>query len=103
MREWGLVRAARAVGLLMASVLCGCEPDAVVGQWTCLKSTGPAGPLINDAGAHQGIAGPVKVPWTTSFEDAFCGYQDAKGWCYSDDGSDYESVSSPVHSGQRAA
>ena len=43
------------------------------------------------------------IPWATGFEDGFCGYNDAKGWCYPDPGAAYTSVLSPAHSGGRAA
>ncbi len=92
----------RATALILASLLAACEPDLVAGKWSCLKSTGPKGP-VNDAGVVQGVTDPLAMPWTTGFEDAFCGFEDAKGWCYNDDGASYTSVMSPVHSGTRAA
>ncbi|HTQ03070.1 MAG TPA: hypothetical protein VMI54_04410 [Polyangiaceae bacterium] len=93
----------RVVGLLVviAGCLAACEPDLVVGKWTCLTSVGAAGP-VDDAGKKQPVTEPLAVPWSTGFEDAFCGYDDAKGWCYGDQGV-YTSVASPVHSGRRAA
>jgi hypothetical protein len=41
----------------------------------------------------------VAVPWTTSFEDGFCGYVEAKGYCYVDGDATYELVDGPAHTG----
>ncbi len=72
-----------------------------MGSWTCTKSRGPAGP-VNDAGVQDPVLDELEVPWKTGFEDAFCGFDDAQGFCYGSPGS-YKSVTSPVHSGKRAA
>ena len=67
-----------------------------------MTSPGPVG--RNDAGMVVPVRDAVATPWTTGFEDAFCGYDDAKGWCYTDDASaTYTTVASPVHSGRHAA
>jgi hypothetical protein len=49
------------------------------------------------------VTEPIALPWTSGFEDAFCGYTEAKGFCYAHAGAAYSSVVSPVHSGKRAA
>lgn len=74
----------------------------VVGSWKCLTSPGPAGPP-DDAGLPTPLTDAVAVPWSSGFEDGFCGYEDAKGFCYAHQGAAYTSVLSPVHSGRRAA
>jgi hypothetical protein len=87
--------------MIIASLSCACEPDLVVGTWTCTTSLGAAGPV--DGGVTYPITDPVEIPWASGFEDGFCGYNDAKGWCYAHTGARYASVLSPVHSGKRAA
>ncbi len=46
---------------------------------------------------------PVAVPWSTGFEDDFCGYAEAGGYCYVDGDAGYEIVAEPAHSGTSAA
>jgi hypothetical protein len=46
---------------------------------------------------------PVGVPWSTGFEDRFCGYIEQAGFCYEDGDASYELVTTPVHSGRYAA
>lgn len=43
------------------------------------------------------------MPWSTDFEDRFCGYTELAGFCYSGAPATYETVTSPVHSGRHAA
>jgi hypothetical protein len=47
--------------------------------------------------------GPLVVPWSTGFEDGFCGYEDGAGFCFADPDSTRRVVTSPVHSGAFAA
>jgi hypothetical protein len=87
---------ARFVWLAFASLLLlGCEPDLVVGTWECRASDG-------DEGARS-TTEPLAVPWSTSFENAFCDYSAPAGYCYAAERASYEIVTSPVHSGERAA
>jgi hypothetical protein len=71
----------------------------VVGDWPCA--------LAPQAGGQGGEAPattlPIAVPWSTSFEDGFCGYSVARGFCYGDEGTSYELAGVPAHSGRRAA
>jgi len=78
----------------------GCEPTLKVGKWDCSSSASNGG-----AGAPNGpdATTPVAIPWTTGFEDGFCGYLNAGGFCYSNDQATYALVTSPVHSGSSAA
>lgn len=46
---------------------------------------------------------PIETPWTNGFEDGFCGYAHARGYCYHADKAEYALVEAPVHSGARAA
>jgi hypothetical protein len=46
---------------------------------------------------------PIEVPWSTGFENRFCDYTELAGFCYVGDPANYEIVTSPVHSGRRAA
>jgi hypothetical protein len=45
----------------------------------------------------------VNVPWSTGFEDGFCGYAPPMGFCFGTGSSSYAIVASPVHSGRYAA
>lgn len=45
----------------------------------------------------------MQPTWTTSFEDGFCGYKQARGFCYSDTDAVYRLVESPTRSGRFAA
>lgn len=85
--------------LLLALAAAGCEPDLVVGTWTC-----PAAPRVpNDAGQLETVTGPVQLPWSTSFEQGLCDYDVAQGYCYTAADASYRIVESPVHTGKRAA
>jgi hypothetical protein len=46
---------------------------------------------------------PLIVPWTTSFENGFCDYAEADGYCYVEAFAGFEVVTSPVRSGSFAA
>jgi hypothetical protein len=89
---------AAALGGLACAVGPGCAPSVLVGDWTCAQASGPA-----DAAASSADGGALDVPWSTSFEDGFCDYASALGYCYAAGGSAYTIVSSPVHSGRYAA
>lgn len=86
--------------LLLATglALLGCEPKLVVGKWSC-----PA--AVDNAGGDGNVSteAPVTVPWATGFENGFCDYTAALGFCYERGGGSYEVVTSPVHSGHSAA
>lgn len=64
-----------------------CAPKVSVGGWQC-----PAADVIGDGGASPvSSTDPVPVPWSTGFEDGFCGYptaddqsSDGPGFCYGD-------------------
>jgi hypothetical protein len=94
-------------GVGLVFLMTSCEPDLDVGDWACVRA--PAEQAGGEAGAaatHEAIT----VPWSTSFEDGFCGYSDVHGYCYADastSGSSadaqYRLTSSPTHSGRLAA
>lgn len=97
-------RAALSLGLFAGVVLgvgSGCESDVVAGDWPCASAP------LDEAGGAGGEAPattvPIGVPWSTSFEDAFCGYSAARGFCYGSTGTAYESSRVKAHSGRRAA
>src|SRR6187551_76969 len=54
-------------------------------------------------GSMQRVTGALALPWSTSFENGFCDYAVASGYCYGDTRASFEIVSSPVHSGNSAA
>jgi len=86
-----------AFSLLMA----GCEPEAVVGSWTCAEAPAPPDAGTTDAGSGDDLV--VTAPWSTGFEDGFCGYASVDGFCYANVSASYGLVSSPVRSGKFAA
>lgn len=82
-------------------MLVGCEPPLEVGAWRCR-----AAPLFVPPDGSPIIAGkdlPVTPGWSTSFEDGFCGYSDATGFCYSDPDATHRVVEFPARTGRRAA
>ena len=85
----------RALLPCMLIALAACEPTLNVGEWTC--SDGPSDASSPDPSE------PVEMPWSTGFEDRFCGYRRAGGFCYSERDASYEVVTSPVRSGRYAA
>jgi hypothetical protein len=86
---------------LFAWATSACEPERVVGTWPCTSSTGPYGQMPD--GSITPYKGAIEVPWSNGFEDGFCGYARARGYCYDAPDAAYELVESPVHSGVRAA
>jgi hypothetical protein len=87
----------RAVAAAAVSAIAwGCEPTVVIGTRVCSDTGGDASVAL-DADASVGL------PWTTGFEDGFCDYVLPMGFCFATGGGSYSLVTSPVHSGQRAA
>jgi hypothetical protein len=82
-------------GLLLAFLSSACEPELVVGTWTC--------PPPNPDQAVASADKVVDVPWTSGFETGFCDYGRAGGFCYADPDASYSSVDAPVHGGRHAA
>lgn len=66
----------------------------MVGKWECLPS---------DVENVQATSEPVAAPWSSGFENSFCDYRAPAGFCYAAERASYEIVTSPVHSGERAA
>jgi len=89
-----------SLAFALAGAPAACAPHLDVGQWKCATSTGK--PEDADAGATP-VTDAIAVPWSTGFEDGFCDYAAARGFCYSNTNATYELVTSPVHSGKRAA
>jgi len=90
------------VGLTLASLLSpwACAPELVVGRWDCVT---PAEGGASAAGDPPPADQAITLPWTTGFEDGFCGFYSAGGFCYVNPAASYEVTSSPVHSGTSAA
>ena len=87
--------------LLAAFLAWGCEPPLEVGSWKCA-----AAPLYIPPDGSPELPGRdtvVDPAWESSFEDGFCGYIEARGFCYSDPDAGYELVESPARSGRKAA
>jgi hypothetical protein len=81
--------------LMVSCLLLACEPNLVVGKWECQAAGG--------TGSMQRVNDPVTVPWSTSFENAFCDYAGVTSYCYAAPRASYDTVTTPVHSGEFAA
>jgi len=84
---------------LLLTVLLGCEPELVIGAWPCAGSA--YGGAAN-ASPPVTPSDPVPLPWSSGFEDGFCGFT-TEGFCYTNPEASYEVVRDPVHSGTFAA
>ncbi len=84
----------RLLVVIVPSLLLACEPTVTVGEWKCS--------LLGLPDAAPPSTAPVAVPWSTGFENGFCDYSAAGGFCYGAPAI-YETVTSPVHSGHHAA
>lgn len=80
---------------LMLAWLSACEAELVAGSWTCAA--------VGVDAAIPDREEPIAPSWSTSFEADFCDYSQAGGFCYGDARATYTTVTSPVHSGLRAA
>jgi hypothetical protein len=67
-------------------------------MWQCAEA---------ELGADDGGVSPgdlsLRAGWHADFEDGFCGYQRAGGYCYAAEGAEYRLVKSPTRSGRFAA
>jgi len=88
----------RAARLATVIACLGCAPELVVGTWKCGGGSSGADAVIPAASTEL-----VELPWETSFEDGFCGYAKAGGFCYANPEASYEVTRSPVRSGRHAA
>jgi hypothetical protein len=89
--------------LALASVYpqLGCQPRLDAGQWACTSA-----PFVTpdpDSGVFGGEAMNVASGWETGFEDGFCGFQRARGFCYTAADGAYRLVESPARGGRFAA
>lgn len=85
----------RVYGCVLALAASGCDPTVIVGARLCAQSS-PDG-VAPDPDAAVGL------PWSTGFEDGFCEYTPPLAFCYQAPFAAYQVVTSPVHSGRRAA
>jgi hypothetical protein len=86
--------------LLAIPFAIACEPKLVAGTWDCPEITSA------DAGADPALdpdRAPVVVPWSSGFEDGFCGFKRVGGFCYQSGDDAFTAVTSPVHSGKKSA
>jgi hypothetical protein len=89
-----LIRSPLALAALLGE-LVACEPKLKAGDVVCPNDTSaPPVPAWTD---------PIAVPWSSGFENQFCDYTQAAGYCYNDAQASFEIVTSPVHSGRYAA
>jgi hypothetical protein len=98
---WPALSAACWFALALLSLGGGCQPQVSVGDWPC----GSAPLVVVDGAGGEAPATtlPIGVPWSTSFEDGFCGYTAARGFCYGDADDSYKFSSEHAHSGRIAA
>lgn len=93
--------------LALLSFLLGCEPNLIVGRWGGDGGeSGASGQASCDAAGGESnlsMTDPVAMPWSTSFENEFCDYVAAGGYCYAAPRASYDTVASPAHSGKTAA
>lgn len=93
---------AHFITLATASVtLVACEPPLDIGAWKCA-----AAPLFIPPDGSPIPAGKdtiVTPDWETSFEDGFCGYSKAHGFCYAARDAEVSIVDTIVRSGRKAA
>ena len=95
-----LVLARIAMGVLWP-LGSACEPPLDVGEWKCT-----AAPLFHPPDGSTEIPGrdtSVEPSWHSGFEDGFCGYARARGFCYSAPDATYRVVDAPARSGRKAA
>lgn len=87
--------------LLLTLFALSCSREVQVGDFTC--------PVLeqNEAGAPSLLPPesptPLPTPWSSGFEDGFCGYYDGSGFCYLKGQASFRRVEAPVHSGRFAA
>jgi len=85
----------------------GTVPDSGGDDSAVFDADASGARVCPDSGGDDGAApdanAPVGVPWTTGFEEGFCEYAAPMGFCFATGGGSYTLVTSPVHSGQRAA
>jgi len=92
-------------------LLGACAPKLNAGEWQCPSDGGVADGSVADGGitdggvSDGGVVGPrdpVRIPWSTGFEDGFCDYMKVAGNCYGNQA--YTLVTDPPpHSGRLAA
>lgn len=102
------------IGTLFAVILqlLSCEPKLVSGTWSCPAETqsdastvGGARPAASSASTtgSEAPAAAFRFTWSTSFENDFCDYGDAGGFCFCPGNATRRIVTEPVHSGMYAA
>jgi len=89
-----------SLSLLLLAALPACQPTLNAGDLVC--------PTDPDAGPAPTNTDPIKVGWSTGFENQFCDYTQTAGFCYSDPldpQATFKIATEPhyVHSGRYAA
>jgi hypothetical protein len=92
-------------GVALTLLTSSCEPELDLGDWNCARASFDQ--ASGEAGAPASSLS-ITVPWSTSFEDGFCGYSDQRGFCYADAdaagaNASYKVTSVQAHSGKLAA
>jgi hypothetical protein len=99
MQHVGVRRTTLLGSAVFAAALSACEPDLVVGTRLCFADT--ASPPVNDDAEPSDTT--LRVPWSTGFENGFCGYRDAGGYCKVNSDATHAVVETPVRGGRLAA
>ncbi len=100
-RPKATTRGLRGLVAMVSAICAACEPGLDVGEWKCT-----AAPLFVPPDGSLELPGRetiVNPEWQTGFEDGFCGYAKARGFCYSDPDASYRIVDAPARSGRKAA
>jgi len=87
--------------LVVGWLASACEPELQVGA----RPIGEPECGVS-SGGNAGLPSADKiiaVPWSTGFEEGWCDYARAGGFCYGDPDASYETVEVPVRAGRRAA
>jgi hypothetical protein len=90
--------------LVVASLAYACSPELVIGA---VDADTEACPLPNgEGGAPSSEEKVVEIGWETGFENGFCDYRQALGFCYSSVAppeASYSIVDTPVRTGKSSA
>ena len=88
---------------MVAGASSACEPELVVGKRLVAVEQPACSLDAGVAGAPAAEDKIVEVPWSTGYENDFCDYPQAGGFCTGDPGGRSEIVEDPVRSGAHAA
>lgn len=86
--------------LALCFVACE-EPPLHAGAWRC--GSAELEQAADGSVISPGKDSPLVPDWSTSFEDGFCGYLEARGFCYAAPDASYRLVEFPARTGRVSA